>query len=103
MTPSVLEHGLDDEVGVGDSRDVVGRLDPGQRRVAVGSVEPTLVDGPLEVAGDPLAAGLGAREVRLVERDLLADRGMDLGDAVAHQPGARDEHALDRHPGSVPA
>ena len=40
----------------------------------------------------------GPREVRLVQDDLLADRGVDLGDAVAHQAGAGDEDALDAHP-----
>ena len=46
---------------------------------------------------DPVAAGLGAREVRLVEVDREADRGVDLGDAVAHQPGAGHEDPFDRH------
>ena len=41
-------------------------------------------------------------EVRLVQDDLLADRRVDLGDAVAHQAGAGHEDALDRHPGSLP-
>ena len=55
-----------------------------------------LRDRPVEVAGDPLAAGLGAGQVRLVERDRQPDRRVDLGDAVAHQPGPRDEDPLDR-------
>ena len=67
-----------------------------QRRVAVLRGEPALRDGPVEVAGDPVAAGLGARQLRLVQGHLLADRRVDLGDAVPHQPGAGDEHALDR-------
>ena len=76
--------------------DVVGRLDPAERRVAVLRREPALGDGPIEVAGDPVAARLGAGELRLVQRHRLADRGVDLGDAVAHQPGARDEDPFDR-------
>ena len=47
--------------------------------------------------GDPIAAGLCAGDVRLVQRDRLADGGMHLADAVTHQPGARDEDALDCH------
>ena len=94
----VLEDRLDDEVGVGGAspRSSVATMRP---RVASRSsaVELALGDGPLEVAGDPVAAGVGAREVGLVERDLLADRRVDLGDPVAHQAGAGDEDPLDRH------
>ena len=67
-----------------------------ERLVAV-SLEAALRDRPLEVAGDPVATRLGSREVRLVEDDAPAARGEDLGDAVAHQPGAADEDVLDRH------
>ena len=35
--------------------------------------------------------------------DVLADRRVDLGDAVAHQPGAGDEDPLDRHRGEPTA
>ena len=93
----VLEHGLDDEVRVGGGGEVGGRFDAGERRVAVVLAEPALGDRTVQVAGDPVAAGLGAREVRLVQRHLAADRGVDLGDAVAHQPGPGHEHSLDRH------
>ena len=81
------------------------RSSVGTRRASVASRssrgEPALRDGPLEVARDPVAAGLGARQLRLVQGHLLADRRVDLGDAVAHQPGAGDEHALDRHAPSL--
>ena len=72
--------------------------DPRERRVALLGVEPALGDRALEVAGDPLPAGLGARE-RPARRasTCLADRRVDLGDAVAHQAGAGDEDPLDRH------
>ena len=66
-------------------------------RRAPPGVEAALGDGAIEVAGDPVPAGLGAGQIRLVEDDRQADRGVDLGDPVAHQPGARDEDALDRH------
>ena len=66
------------------------------------AVEPALGDGPLEVGGDPVPAGLGAREVGLVEDHGLADRRVDLGDPVAHQPRARHEDPLDRHAPSLP-
>ena len=93
----VLEDGLDDEVGVGDAREVGGRLDAGERRVAVRLGEAALGDRAVQVAGDPIAARLGAREVRFVQDDRQADRRVDLGDAVAHQPGPGHEDPLDRH------
>ena len=60
-------------------------------------VELALRDRALEVARDPRdarprrARGPARRAVTS-----LADRRVDLGDAVAHQAGAGDEHALDR-------
>ena len=64
---------------------VGGDVDPGERRVALVGRQATLRDRPIEVARDPLAAGLGAGQVRLVERDRQPDRGVDLGDAMTHQ------------------
>ena len=72
-------------------------------RVALGVRQLALDDGPLEVAGDPVATRGRSREVRLVERDLLSDSRVDLGDPVAHEAGAGDEDPLDRHPSSVAA
>jgi hypothetical protein len=97
----VLEHGLHDEVGGGGRLQPVGRGQPGDRRVARLGRELALVDGPGEVAGDALDAGGRPPEVRLVDRHVLADRCVDLGDAVAHQPGAGHEHPLDGHAASV--
>src|SRR6185436_11262618 len=77
------------------------RGDPRERGVPLVRRDPALRDGPVEVARDPLPAGLGTLEVGLVEDDGLPDRGMDLGDAVAHEAGTRHEDPLDRHPGSV--
>ena len=93
MTRSALGH----RGGVG------GGLDPGERRVALLGRQASLRDRPIQVARDPVAARLGTGQVRLVERDRQSDRGVDLGDPVAHQAGARDEHPLDRawHGGMV--
>ena len=92
----VLEHGLDDEVGGGHRGGVGGDLDPGERGVALLGRQASLRDRPIQVARDPLAARLGTSQLRLIERDRQPDRGMDLGDAVTHESGARDEHPLDR-------
>ena len=73
------------------------RLDPAERGIPFGRIEAALVDGPLEVARDPLATGLRPRQLGLVEGHVLADRGVDLGDAVAHQARPGDEDALDAH------
>ena len=91
----VLEHGLDDDVGVGRATEVGGGLDPRERGVALVLGEPALGDRAVQVAGDPVAARFGARELGLVQRDRQADGGVDLGDAMTHQPGARHEHPLD--------
>ena len=99
----VLEDRLDDEVRLGNSSPIVRGDDAPEGRVALGVRQLALGDGPLEVAGDPVATRGRAREIRLVERDLLADSRVDLGDAVAHQAGAGDEDPLDRHPSSVAA
>jgi hypothetical protein len=99
----VLEYRFDDQVGVLRRTDVVGGADAGERLVARLGCEATLVHGPAEVGGDALASGLGPRKLRLVEDDVLADRGMDLGDAVAHEAGPSHEDPLDRHGPRVPA
>ena len=86
----VLEDRLDDEVGVGDGLEVVGRRRPGRAwRRALGASS-----WPLATARSRLPA-IRSRPASARARsgsysvDLLADRGVDLGDAVAHQPGAR--------------
>ena len=98
----VLEDRLDDEVGVARRRprSAVGAIRPRMASRSL-AVEPALRDGPLEVAGDPVAARLRPGEVGLVQRRRSGRRGEDLGDAVAHQPGAGDEDALDRHRSSL--
>ena len=78
------------------------RPDPAQRRIPGGRVEAALLDCPLEVPGDPVAAGDGPGEVRLVEHHVPTRRGEDLGDAMAHQPGAADEHRIDAIVESLP-
>ena len=99
----VLEDRLDDEVRLGNPSPVVGGDDAPEGRVALVVRQLALGDRPLEVAGDPVPTRGGTGEIRLVEHDLLADRRVDLGDAVAHQAGAGDEDPLDRHPSSVAA
>ena len=78
----------------GDAREVGGGLDPGERGVAVRLAEAALGHCAIQVARDPVAAGFGARDVRLIQRDRQADRRVHLGDAVTHQPGPGHEDAL---------
>ena len=98
FTAEVLEHRLDDQVRVGGRAEVVGRRPaaPASRRGPPASSRPLATDRSRLPAIRSRPA-IGPREVRLVERDLLADGRVDLGDAVAHQPGARHEHPLDAH------
>ena len=91
----VLEHGLDDEIGVADGGQVRRRRHAAEDRVPGGLVQLSLRDRAIEVAGDPVTPGLGAREIGLVERDVLPDGGMDLADAVAHE-ARRRRRRLDR-------
>jgi hypothetical protein len=94
---AVLEDGLDHQVG-GSGRGEVGRgRHPGENRVSLLGRELALRDRAIEVGGDPLLDRLCPRGVRLVEHDVLADRGVHLPDAVAHQARAGDEDVLDGH------
>ena len=93
----ILEHRLDHEVGVGGVGEIRGAGETRQGRVAVIGGDPALGHRAVQVAGDSREARLGAGEVRLIEGDLLADDRVDLGDAVAHEPGARHEDPLDAH------
>ena len=77
------------------ARSAVG-FDAAERRVAVRVAEAALGDRPVQVARDPFASRLGARELRFVQDDRAADGRVDLGDPVAHQPGASHEDPLDR-------
>ena len=94
----VLEDRLDDEPGGGGVGRVGRRADPGRASSsrAAGSSRP-FCDRPLEVPGDPVPAGLGTCQLRLVQDDAPASGGEDLGDAVAHEPCAADEDLVDRH------
>ena len=81
---------------VGDAAEVGRWLDARQGGVAVRLAEAALGHRPIEVGRDPVAARLGARKVRFVERDRQPDGRMDLRDAVAHQPRASHEDPFDR-------
>ena len=92
----VLEDGLDDDVRVGDAFQPIGRLDPVQSLGGSFRREPSLGHRTVEISLDPRPAGLGARELRLIQHHRLADRSVHLGDAVAHETGAGHEDAFDR-------
>ena len=93
----ILEHGLDDEIRRSNEVEVVRRRHAGENRRSLVRGQLALRDRSIEIAGDPVAPRLRPREVGLVQRDGLPDRGVDLADAVAHEPGAGDEDVLDRH------
>ena len=66
----ILEDGLDDEVRVRGSGEI-GVASPAPASHLAPRRSAALRDGPIEVAGDPLAARLGPLEVGLVEHDRL--------------------------------
>ena len=97
----VLEHGLDDEVG--RRRAPCRRWrGPGRasRRAPSASACPWRPRdrGCRRSVRDPPGPARGPARTD----DVLPDRGVDLGDAVAHEPGAGHEHALQRHDVRVP-
>src|SRR5690606_9756743 len=95
---------LDDDVMAGGTIGPVGDADAAQDLVGGGLLELALVDLALQVARHAALALLGELRGAVGEGDLLAGRGADLGDAVAHQPRADDEDAFDAHrPRRVPA
>ena len=78
-----LGRGFDDDVGVGDGRCQVGkRRDARQRGRVLTHVG--------EDRADSLLQRSEARGVRVVNGDVMAGDGEDLGDAMAHQPSADD-------------
>ena len=93
----VLEDRLHDEVRRADQLHVVRGQDPPDDRVAIVQIELALGDGTLEVRQDARPAGARPLDIGLVQDHALADRGVDLADAVAHQAGAGDEDAVDVH------
>ena len=93
----VLEHRLDHEVDLLRRCEVIGRRDQREDSVALGGIEAALRDRSLEVPGNPIAAGDGPVDVRLVERYRSTGRGEHLGDPVTHEAGAGHEGALVRH------
>ena len=98
LDAEVLEDRLDDEVRIGDrGRGRTSASTPAERRVASlgASSRPFATDRSRLPAIRSRPASARARSGSY--RSTLADRGMDLGDAMAHQPRTRHEDALDRH------
>ena len=63
----VLEDGFDDQVDVGDARELGAGFDAGEGGVTLVPGEAALGERPVEVAGDPVAARLRSCQVGLVE------------------------------------
>ena len=100
----VLEDRLDDEIRLGNSSPSRPwrRCARGSRRARRPSACPWRrpARGCRRSDRDPPSARARSGSYSV---DLLADRRVDLGDAVAHQAGAGDEDPLDRHASSVAA
>ena len=72
-------------------------LDQDELSLAILAADPPLMHRAAEVRRNALLARFRPLELGLVQRHVLPDRGVDLGDAMAHEARARDEDPLDRH------
>ena len=97
----LLGRRLDDEVAVPEGGEVALEADPRQRRVALGLGDAAARDLAVHVAADDVGRRLERGLGDVVERDVEAGEREDVGDAVAHLPGADHANALDLH--AVPA
>ncbi len=94
----VLEHGLDDQLGV--ARRVGERRRDGYARellVVLLLGQLAARHRALERRTDARSARLGTRHLRFVKHHLVSRRGHHLADAVAHQTGAAHEDPSVRH------
>ena len=102
----VLDHGLDDELAVGELVEVGGARGsgrgPSSRASSVSLPERTPRSSDVVEPGQP---GLGGAGVDLPDDDVEAGSGAHLGDAGPHQAAADDTDSLDRthRPRMVPA
>ena len=90
----LLEHRLDDEVAAGQVGILLGGRDPGQHLVAPGLGQLATGDGLVEDLPRVVLSLLGRLERDVLEDDVDAVAGADVGDPRAHH--ARTEH---RDPG----
>ncbi len=87
----VLQHGFDDEIGIGDG---IGKQDawphPLDRRLVVAEI--------LQIGRDPCPCAVEARGIRIVDRDVVTGEGEHLRNAVPHQSRTDHGYARHRHP-----
>ena len=86
---------LDDEIAVGELVRAGAGRDPRERRGALGLVHLALGDLAREQAVDGREPGAQALLGDVAEHDVHPRLGADLGDAVAHLPGADDANLVD--------
>lgn len=86
----MFQDGLDDERGVGELVEPLGRMQAGQRPVAAGGVQAALLDQPVQSSGQGVGCLARAARHGVVEPYAVPGDEGHLGDAPAHGSGADD-------------
>src|SRR6266404_6107585 len=98
----VLDGGLDDEVAIVEQVIVLAGDDPGQRRLALGVGDHAALDLPTHVLVDVLLRLVDLIDIDIDEFHVVAVEGRDMGNAVAHLPGADDADGANHGGASAP-
>ena len=93
----VLDGGFDDEIAI--RQFFIGACSANARQsgIALGFGQFAGLHAPGEIAVDGGEARLDALRGNIVERDVIAGKGANMGDAVAHLTGANDADFRDSH------
>ncbi len=96
LDASLLEHRLDDEVGIAQRGEVGARVDAGERRLLVVGAGAASRDVLVERGGDRRLALVGGCLVAVEKQNVDAGPGADMGDTRPHEAGSNDADRADR-------
>ena len=94
----LLDDRLDYDVAAGEVAELGRRRQPAERRIALVRRQPTLLDPPLEIVGDPLSSALAQLLAHLAADRLDPRLHADLRDPGTHR--AETDHPHRSHFGS---
>jgi hypothetical protein len=92
----VLDRGLDDELALREVLQTGDDIDPVGGRLGLFAGDPTLAGKGVEAPADALGGRRGAFGGGVLQVDLMAGGGGDLGDAGAHRAGPDDGYVTPR-------